>query len=55
MEIEFQHEDGVIYVLVNGLKLDVTDKVMPLVDDYLDFKIDLKFGTNFSKRTIEKG
>jgi hypothetical protein len=49
--MEFKHEDGKIYCKIYGSGdywFDVTEEVMPVVDNYLDYHLDLKYGTNWA-------
>ncbi|MEK5036315.1 hypothetical protein MKY96_33240 [Paenibacillus sp. FSL R7-0302] len=39
--MEFRHDEGKIFCIVEGMEIDVTETVMNVVDDYLDFKLGL--------------
>ncbi|HLO11591.1 MAG TPA: hypothetical protein VK190_04980 [Pseudoneobacillus sp.] len=50
--VDFGHEDGKIILYVTDLsteeiiiKKEITNDLMPVVDDYLDEKLELKFNT----------
>lgn len=45
LNIKFSKEDNgkILVVDQDGIEHDVTEQVMSVVDDYLDFKIDLRF------------
>jgi hypothetical protein len=51
--MKFEHIDGRIYLQLYEKKIDVTDSVMPVVDDYLDFHLGL-VGKHEMKRQAQE-